>query len=102
VYLGIRLIPPGKPPLPELRPIAVDALVLPVAFVEEGPLDINRATAAELEKLPGIGPSLARRIVEWRETRGPFRSVEDLLQVPGIGPKTLEGIRDKITVTPPP
>lgn len=80
----------------------VDALVLPVAFVEEGPLDINRASVSELEKLPGIGPVLARRIVEWRETRGPFRSFEDLLQVPGIGPKTLEGIRDKITVTPPP
>jgi len=64
-------------------------------------LDINRATAAELEKLPGIGPALARRIVEWREIHGPFRSVEDLLQVPGIGPKTLEGIRDKITVMPP-
>ncbi len=96
------MIPPSKPPLPELRPIVVDATVLPVTFVEEGPLDINRATAAELERLPGIGPTLARRIVEWRETRGPFRSVEDLLQVPGIGPKTLEGIRDKITVTPPP
>jgi len=39
--------------------------------------------------------------VEWREIHGPFRSVEDLLQVPGIGPKTLEGIRDKITVMPP-
>jgi len=64
-------------------------------------LDINQATAAELEKLPGIGPALARRIVEWREIHGPFRSVEDLLQVPGIGPKTLEGIRDKITVMPP-
>lgn len=99
--MGVRLIPPAKPSLPELRPIVVDAVVLPVAFVEEGPLDINRATAAELEKLPGIGPALARRIVEWREIHGPFRSVEDLLQVPGIGPKTLEGIRDKITVMPP-
>lgn len=79
----------------------INAAVLPVAFVEEGPLDLNRATAAELEKLPGIGPTLAARIVNWRETHGPFRSVEDLLSVPGIGPKTLENLRDKVTVTPP-
>ncbi len=75
--------------------------MLAVTFVEAGPLDLNRATAVELEKLPGIGPTLAARIVAWREAHGPFQSVEDLLLVPGIGPKTLEGLRDKVTVTPP-
>lgn len=79
----------------------VSAPVLPVTFVEEGPVDLNRATAAELEKLPGIGPALAARIVAWRETHGPFKTVEDLLAIPGIGPKTLEGLRDKVTVGPP-
>lgn len=80
----------------------IQAVVLPVTFVDAGPLDLNRASVAELEKLPGIGPVLARRIVEWRETHGPFQSVQDLLHVPGIGPKTLEKILDKITVGSPP
>ena len=49
-------------------------------------LNVNRATAVELERLPGIGPSLARRIVADREARGPFATVEALSRVPGIGP----------------
>lgn len=51
-----------------------------------GPVSLNRATAAELECLPGIGPSLAARIVEDRARRGPFREVQDLERVAGIGP----------------
>ncbi|MGB9757785.1 MAG: ComEA family DNA-binding protein [Candidatus Bipolaricaulaceae bacterium] len=101
IYCGVLWIPPKKPAVPELRTMEINAAILPVTFVEEGPLDLNRATAAELEKLPGIGPTLAARIVAWRETHGPFRTVEDLLAVPGIGPKTLENLRDKVTVTPP-
>ncbi|MCS7239956.1 MAG: helix-hairpin-helix domain-containing protein [Candidatus Bipolaricaulota bacterium] len=72
-----------------------------MTFIETTPLDLNRATAAQLEKLPGIGPVLAARIVSWRETHGPFRTIEDLLSVPGIGPKLLESLRDKVTVLPP-
>lgn len=49
-------------------------------------LNVNRATAVELETLPGIGPSLARRIVADREARGPFATAESLDRVPGIGP----------------
>jgi competence ComEA-like helix-hairpin-helix protein len=49
-------------------------------------LNVNRATAVELERLPGIGPSLARRIVADREARGPFATVQALDRVPGIGP----------------
>jgi competence ComEA-like helix-hairpin-helix protein len=51
-------------------------------------IDVNRAGAAELETLPGIGPVLAARIVAERERRGPFRSVDDLRRVSGIGPVT--------------
>jgi len=58
-----------------------------------GRIDVNRATAAELESLPGIGPALARRIIEHREAHGPFRSVDDLEKVSGIGPRMLERIR---------
>ena len=53
-----------------------------------GPVDLNAATVADLDALPGIGPVLAQRIVEHRERSGPFRSVEQLDDVPGIGPAT--------------
>ena len=59
-------------------------------------LRLNAATAAELERLPHIGPGLAARIVADRERRGPFASVDSLLRVPGIGPATLARIRDRL------
>jgi competence protein ComEA len=60
-------------------------------------VDVNRASAADLESLPGIGPALARRIVEHREAHGPFRSVDDLDRVSGIGPRLLERIRGSVS-----
>jgi len=63
-------------------------------------VDINRARAAELNQLPGIGPKLAERIVSYRNANGPFRSIDDLRRVSGIGPKTLERIRSWICVEP--
>ena len=63
-----------------------------------GKININAATAAELDSLPGIGPTKAQAIVDYRNQNGPFRTVDDLLDVPGIGPKTLETMRDQITV----
>ncbi len=54
---------------------------------------LNSATEKDLERLPGIGPALARRILELRRQRGGFKSVDELLQVPGIGPKKMEKIR---------
>ena len=62
-------------------------------------VNLNTASSVELEALPGIGPSYARRIVEYREKNGPLKRVEDLLNVQGIGDKTLERIRDKVTVS---
>jgi len=56
-------------------------------------IDVDRADAAEFERLPGIGPALAARIVADRVARGPFRSPEALLRVRGIGPRTLSRIR---------
>lgn len=63
-----------------------------------GILSINRATAKELEKLPGIGPVLASRIIEFRKINGNFQSVDDLRKVQGIGASTLEKFRSKIRV----
>lgn len=64
-------------------------------------VDLNRAGVDELDGLPGIGPVLARRIVEFRQQHGPFAMVEDLLEVPGIGPKTLERLRALVRVSGP-
>lgn len=58
---------------------------------------INRATAAELERLPRVGPALARRIIAWREKNGPFRSLEDLRHVRGIGPATATLLAPSVT-----
>ncbi len=65
-------------------------------------LNLNTATAEELEALPGIGPVLARRIVAYREQNGPFRSVDELLNVKGIGPAVLEKLRPYVYVEPTP
>ena len=64
----------------------------------DGPVDLNAATAADLDGLPGIGPVLAERIVEHRERNGPFRSVEQLDDVPGIGPATYAELAELVTV----
>jgi competence protein ComEA len=61
-------------------------------------INLNQATAEELERLPEIGPATAQRIVEYRQQQGFFHSPEDVLNVPGIGPKTLDAIREYITV----
>jgi competence protein ComEA len=63
-----------------------------------GPVDLNAATAADLDALPGIGPVLAQRIVEHRERSGPFRSVEQLDDVPGIGPATYAELAELVAV----
>ncbi|MEN3202995.1 MAG: ComEA family DNA-binding protein [Atribacterota bacterium] len=60
-------------------------------------VNVNTASLKELESLPGIGAVLAQRIIEYREQHGPFRTLEDLLKVKGIGPKKLEKLRDCVT-----
>lgn len=61
-------------------------------------VNLNSADSAALETLPGVGPALAQRIIAWREENGPFRAVDEMLAVSGIGEKTLAGFRDQVTV----
>jgi len=65
------------------------------------PLDVNLASAAELERLPGVGPALAARIVEARARDGPFASVDDLRRVRGVGGATLERLRPRLAINTP-
>ena len=68
----------------------------------DGRIDINLADAALLETLPGIGPAIAQRVIEYREMNGPFETIERLLEVQGIGPVKYDGIQDLVTVSESP
>jgi competence protein ComEA len=82
---------PSAPARPEPR----------VTELAEGrPIDVNRASAAELELLPRVGPRLAERIVEERDRNGPYRSLADLERVRGIGPRTVERLAPLATAGP--
>jgi competence protein ComEA len=61
-------------------------------------INLNTATRSELESLPGVGPVLAQRIIDYRETHGPFQTVDELLNVKGIGTALMEKIRDLVEV----
>ncbi len=92
---GMRVVVPidGETVPAELRRTAsVDAAAPPRA-----PVDVNTAPPSLLDELPGVGPATATAIVEERDLHGPFVSVDDLLRVPGIGPATLDQLRDSVT-----
>ena len=65
-----------------------------------GVIDLNSADATALDGLPGVGPVLAERIIEWRTEHGRFTSVDELGEVSGIGEKLLDRLRDKVQVAP--
>jgi competence protein ComEA len=68
------------------------------AAATQFPINLNTATAEQLEAIPGIGPVLAQRIIEYRQTHGRFQSVDELLEVHGIGAKRLESMRPYVVV----
>jgi competence protein ComEA len=61
-------------------------------------LDLNRATAEDLDALPGIGPVLAKRIIDYRQGHGPFKKIDDLMEVSGIGRKKLEKLKPYVVI----
>jgi len=116
IYIGGAVANPGIYSLKEgdtLQALLSDAGVEPDADLshielyipregeEQSPqkIDINRAEPWLLEALPGIGQVLAQRIVDYRSENGPFKRIEDLLKVSGIGPATFDKIKDYITVS---
>lgn len=90
----------GVPRLVEAPPDAGPPESAAARALREGrPVDVNRASARDLELLPRIGPALAGRIVESREAEGPFEEPEDLARVRGIGPRTVERLRRFVVTT---
>jgi competence protein ComEA len=86
-------------------PATPPALATAVAFAQEAQpvaptqvVNVNTATTAQFEALPGIGPSMAQRIVSYREKNGPFKKLEDLMNIQGIGEKSFLKLRPFLTI----
>lgn len=82
-------VPPIEDAQPDIKPEEITII------------DLNTATVKDFQKLPGIGPQIAQRIVDYRTQEGPFKNVEELTKVRGIGAKTFERLHPQITVTTP-
>ncbi|MBL8980446.1 MAG: helix-hairpin-helix domain-containing protein [Gemmatimonadetes bacterium] len=95
-------VPPsaGSPAEAPATPAAAASPSEPPKTRTAEPLDLNTATAAELEELPFVGPYMAGQIVAHRARHGPFTAVDSLVRVPGIGPATLARIRERLRVLP--
>lgn len=91
---------PGSVPT-EREPARARRARAPDAAPTDVPIDVNLASAAELARLPGVGPALAARIVDTRARDGPFASIDDLRRVRGVGAATLERLRPRLAVRTP-
>jgi competence protein ComEA len=81
------------------HPAAQNAAATPPAARPASPINLNTATAADLQNLPGIGEKTALRIIDYRQKKGPFKKIEELMNVQGIGEKSFLKIRAQITVS---
>lgn len=91
----IKVNPPSAASSPDQRSTAAAP-----KRSHQGPLDLNRATDKDFDALPGVGPTLAKRIMKYRQSVGRFHSLDELRAVKGIGKKKFEQIRPLVTITP--
>ncbi len=87
-------------PLATSAPFTVVSTLTPTAVSSASLININTATLQQLDALPRIGPVTAQSIVTYRQQHGPFQHIEDIMNVPGIGPVTFDNIQNLITVGP--
>lgn len=95
---GEKIVVPKKAPPESFQQSSQTGAVNSSTESNPQKININTATAKELESLPGIGPVLAQRIVDYRAQKGGFKSIEEIKEVSGIGDKKFEAIKDLITV----
>lgn len=93
-----RLLSDGEQVVLESGPAGAGGAVAGGGGTAGGPVNLNTATLADLDGLPGVGPVLAQRILDWREEHGRFSSVEELQEVPGIGPSTYADLKHRVRV----
>ncbi len=105
IYIPIKKVSrPRVMTAPRLRPQRTSPTTIPIASDGSAGsqatrlINLNTATASELDSLTGVGPSTAKAIISYRTKKGTFSKVEDLLNVPGIGPAKLAALRDQVTV----
>lgn len=84
--------------IPTIGEVLMDGNGVPTNEVDDGKININTATSGELESLSGIGAAKAASIITYREQNGPFKEINDLINVSGIGSKSFEQLKDKIKV----
>ena len=101
INLAARVQDGDQVRVPRLAPPLVDLdspVSTPAPEALAAPVNLNTASASELDRLPGIGPSLAKEIIAYRESHGAFAKIEDLLSVPGIGPAKLAALQELVRV----
>jgi competence protein ComEA len=100
------MLPPGLVTAPaeaaDAGAAVGDAAAPPPALTADGKVILNLASEADLRRLPGIGPTRAKRILEQREKQGKFKKIEDLLKVKGIGRRAVGRLRPLVVLDPPP
>jgi competence protein ComEA len=92
---GMHIYIPSEEETPGDTPVVVSE---PADLSGPGPVNINTATAVELETLPGVGPATAQKIIAYRDENGPFATIEDIMLVAGIGEVKFDGLKELITV----
>lgn len=96
------IVTPSETKIPESSPVLSQPIQSNDAVQQQSPasatVNINAATAQELDSLPGIGPTYAQRIIDYRTSNGGFKSIEEIKKVKGIGDKTFEKFEDKISI----
>ncbi|GIM47337.1 competence protein CelA [Collibacillus ludicampi] len=100
VNLAAKLVDGGQVTIPSVQQNDAHAAVTQQTggMTADGKVDLNHATEADFDKLPGLGSSRIKAIIEYRNTHGPFQSVDDLKKVKGFGDKLIESLRDKVVV----
>jgi competence protein ComEA len=100
VNLAAKLVDGGQVIIPSVKEKdgGTTGALASTGVSADGKVDLNHATEAELEKLPGLGSSRVKAIIDYRTTHGPFQSIDELKKVKGFGDKLVESLRDQITV----